>query len=241
VELSGLPVEPSGERWPTDPQGIAEVQHELAGRVAEPWEPALSGLRIGGVWVCFPRGVSGSGSAGDSAWAAAVVMTGRRVLDSFVLTGVAGAPYVAGKLALRVGTLLQECVGGLMSLPDVLLLDATARDHPRRAGLALHLGAVLGLPTIGVTHRPLIAEGSWPPDTRGATTPLYLDNVVVGCWLRTRPGVRPVAVHPGWRVRPAAAIEVILTATDRRHRTPEPLRHARQRARRLRSATARVG
>jgi deoxyribonuclease V len=114
--------------------------------------------------------------------------------------------------------------------PDVLLLDATGRDHPRRAGLAVHLGAVTGLPTVGVTHRPLLAEGDWPHDARGAQAPLSVGNSVVAAWLRTRGGARPVAVHPGWRTTLEDAIEVVQIATAG-HRTPEPLRRARHLAR----------
>jgi Endonuclease V len=101
------------------------------------------------------------------------------------------------------------------------VVNATGRDHPRRAGLAVHLGAVLGLPTVGVTTRPLLAEGGWPPEKRGATTPLRLDREVVGCWVRTRPGARPVAVHAAWRTDASDAVRVVLAAT-RRARTPEP-------------------
>jgi deoxyribonuclease V len=121
-------------------------------------------------------------------------------------------------------------VRALPVAPDVLLVDATGADHPRRAGLALHLGAVTGLPTVGVTHRPLLAQGEWPEDARGAHAPLTLDGDVVGAWLRTRRGARPVAVHPAWRTTLADAIEVVSTAALG-HRTPESLRHARHRAR----------
>jgi deoxyribonuclease V len=115
--------------------------------------------------------------------------------------------------------------------PDVLLLDATGRDHPRRAGLALHLGIVLDLPTIGVTHRPLVAEGHWPDETgAGAASPLLVDGEAVGVWLRTRPRVRPLAVHPGWRTDAEVASEIVLAAVGRA-RTPEPLRAARRLAR----------
>jgi hypothetical protein len=69
-------------------------------------------------------------------------------------------------------------VRALPIVPKVLLVNATGRDHPRRAGLALHLGAVLGLPTVGVTTRPLVAKGPWPVDQRGAT--LWLGGEVVG-------------------------------------------------------------
>ena len=159
------------------------------------------------------------------------------IVDQRIRTGVAGAPYIPGLLALRIGPLMEQATRGLATRPDVLLLDATARDHPRRAGLALHLGAVLGMPTIGVTHRPLIAEGEWPSDRRGATSALRLGDTVVGCWIRTRPGVRPLVVHPGWRVDLDTAVEVVANTSARR-RTPEPLRRARHLARLARTTAS---
>jgi deoxyribonuclease V len=107
------------------------------------------------------------------------------------VAGRAGAPYEPGLLALREGALLEAAVGTLAEPPDVVFVDATGRDHPRRVGLALHLGAVLDLPTVGVTHRPFVAEGAWPPDERGARSPLLLDDELAGYWLRTRPGDEP--------------------------------------------------
>ena len=82
----------------------------------------------------------------------------------------------------------------LRPLPDVVLLDATGRDQPRRAGLAQHLGAALELPGVGVSHRPLLAHGDWPVDEASAAGPLFLHGAVVGFWLRTRAGMRPIAV-----------------------------------------------
>jgi deoxyribonuclease V len=96
------------------------------------------------------------------------------------------------------------------------------------------LGAALDIPTIGVTHRPLIASGEWPEDERGAASPLRIGDSAVGCWLRTQPGVRPLAVHPGWRIDVPTAVDLIMSMTSRR-RTPEPLRRARQLARRARN------
>ena len=130
---------------------------------------------------------------------------------------------------------MDAAVRALSTRPDVLLVDATAHDHPRQAGLALHLGAELGLPTVGITHRPLLAHGAWPDDRRGDTSPLHLDGTVVGCWLRTRTQVRPLVVHPGWRVDLATAVDVVARTTEQ-HRTPEPLRRARQLARSARHA-----
>jgi deoxyribonuclease V len=184
--------------------------------------------------VCFPRGASAPGAASDAAWAAATVLRGRHVLADALRAGAAGAPYAAGLLALREGPLLEDVVRLLDAPADVLLVDATGRDHPRRAGLALHLGAVVNLPTVGVTHRPLQARGPWPAEARGASSPLLLDGERVGAWLRTRAGARPVAVHPGWRTDVEVAVAVVLAAT-RGHRTPEPLRRARRLARNART------
>jgi deoxyribonuclease V len=180
------------------------------------------------VFVCFARGESGPGDSGDPAWAAACIGRGTTAVP-----GHAGARYEPGLLALREGALLEAAVRALPELPDVLLVDATGRDHPRRAGLALQLGAVLELPTVGVTHRPLVAEGEWPADERGARSPLVLGGELVGYWLRTRAGTRPLAVHAAWRTDPDTAADVALSAS--RARTPEPLRRARRRAREARA------
>ena len=107
----------------------------------------------------------------------------------------------------------------------------TGRDHPRRAGLALHLGAASGLPTIGVTHRPLAARGDWPPLQRGASSFLFLNGKCVGRWLCTKSGARPLAIGEGWRLDLDTAQEVVLLASSETARTPRPLRAARQLAR----------
>lgn len=160
-----------------------------------------------------------------------------RLVEQQSLRSVARAPYVPGLMALRLGPLMEEAVRALSCVPEVLLVDATARDHPRRAGLALHLGAELDIPTIGVTHRPLVASGEWPGDDRGAVSPLRIGDSWVGCWLRTQPGVRPLAVHPGWRIDLPTAVDLVMSLTSRR-RTPEPLRRARQLARRSRNVAS---
>ncbi|HLN78835.1 MAG TPA: endonuclease V [Nocardioidaceae bacterium] len=221
--------------WPEDADSLIAYQRQLADATPEPWTPSGAGMRIGGCWVCFPRGLTGPGSAGDAAWAAAVTLAGGRVVEQRVIDGVTGAAYLPGLLALRMGALMEQAVRGLATAPDVLLLDASGRDHPRRAGLAVHLGAVLDLPTVGITHRPLLAEGEWPAERQGATSPLRIGDAVVGCWLRTQAGARPLAVHPGWRVDLPTAVDLVASASARR-RTPEPLRRARQLARRARNA-----
>jgi deoxyribonuclease V len=224
--------------WPSSAGALVAAQVELASAEPEPWRMPAERPAIGACAVCFPRGATGPGAAGDPAWAAATVLRDRRVLADTMVAGEAAAPYAAGLLASREGPLLEAPLRALAVAPDVVLVDATGRDHPRRAGLALHLGAVLGLPTVGVTHRPLLADGDWPEDVRGANAPLVLDGEPVGAWLRTRAGARPLAIHAGWRTDVATAIEVVLTAT-RRHRTPEPLRRARRLARTARADASR--
>ena len=141
----------------------------------------------------------------------------------------AGGPYLPTLLALREGPLLEQAVRALPVAPEVLVVNATGRDHPRRAGLAFHLGAVLGLPTVGVTTRPLVAQGAWPVDQRGATAPRRLGCELVGCWVRTRAGAWPVAVHAAWRTDAQAAVQVVLAATRRAREpgAPAPRPHTR--------------
>ncbi len=222
--------------WPVRPDELVGVQVALGQATPPPWSPPASPPasppRIGGCFVCFARGIAGAGGAGDPAFAAAAVLRDRRVLARAVVRGAAGAPYLPALLALREGRLLEAAVRALdeASPPEVLLVNASGRDHPRRAGLALHLGAVLGVPTVGVTDRPLVAEGDWPGPTAGATAPLRLHGELVGYWLRARRGSKPVAVHAAWRTDPDTAVEVVRGAI-RRARTPEPLRRARTAAR----------
>lgn len=220
--------------WPTTAEELIREQEELARSAAPPWVPAGE-LAIGGCFLCFARGRQGPGAIGDPGWAGAAVVCADRPEASAVVTGTAGAPYEAGLLALREGPLLEAAVRRLERRPDVLLADATGRDHPRRAGLALQLGAILDLPTVGVTHRRLLAEGEWPQDEPGARSPLRLGDELVGYWLRTRAGTRPLAVHAAWRTDPELAVEVVLASMST-ERTPAPLREARRLAR-----TARAG
>ena len=220
--------------WPTDADSLITYQQQLASSAPQHVSVDSRSMITGGCWVCFPRGLAGPGTDHDPAWCAAVIMVAGRVIEQQLVNGTTTAPYVPGLMALRIGPLMEQTVRALSGRPDVLLVDATARDHPRGAGLALHLGAELGIATIGVTHRPLVASGEWPGDQRGASSPLQIGESVVGCWLRTQPGVRPLAVHPGWRIDLTTAVEVVSFLT-RRRRTPEPLRRARQLARRTRT------
>jgi deoxyribonuclease V len=220
--------------WPATAEELIQAQEELARGQPRPWQPAAE-LAVSGCFVCFVRGKTGPGTPGDPAWAAAALIRGRRLVASAVVGGEAGAAYERGLLALREGPLLEAAVRRLGERPGVLLVNATGRDHPRRAGLALHLGALLDVPTVGITHRLLLAKGEWPADERGASSPFRLEGETVGYWLRTRRGTRPLAAHAAWRTDAEAAVAVV-AALAGRTRTPEPLRQARRLARAARSS-----
>jgi deoxyribonuclease V len=95
------------------------------------------------------------------------------------------------------------------------------------------------VPTVGVTHRLLCADGAWPADEISASSPFTLDDSIVGFWVRSRRGTRPLAVHAAWRTSPEVARQVFQRSLAQA-RTPEPLRRARQLARLARSRAGRV-
>lgn len=194
------------------------MQAELAAAHVEPWRYS-EGASIGGVFITFS---AADRSGRERLWAAASWAEA----DALV-RGETDAPYEAGYLALREGAWLERAVRALPSMPDVLLVNASGRDHARGAGLALHLGAVLGMPTVGVTDRPLLAE----VDSRAR---LVRGGEVVGVLVETRRGSRPVCAHAAWRTSVEVAREVV-QAASRRARTPEPLRRARHLARSVRA------
>ena len=163
------------------------------------------------------------------------------VVDQAVVPAAVGAAYAPGLLALREGPVLAAAVAALTRRPDVLLADASGADHPRRAGLAVHLGWALGLPTVGVTRRPLRAvadpasTGGGPAaPARGSWAPLLLDGDVVAALVCTRTGARPVVAHAGWRTDVETAVAVALAASTEGARAPVPLQEARRVAREAR-------
>ncbi len=138
-------------------------------------------------------------------------------------------PYVPGLLGFREVPCLLEAFGRLSLRPDAVLVDGQGRAHPRRFGVACHLGVELDLPAVGVAKSRLVGEHREPGARRGSRTRLVHEGEVIGAVLRTRAGVRPLFVSVGHRVDLEGAVRLVL-ATAKGFRLPEPIRAAHRAA-----------
>lgn len=134
-------------------------------------------------------------------------------------------PYVPGYLAFREVPAVSDALERLETVPDVILVDGQGMAHPRRFGLACHLGLTAGVPTIGCAKSRLIGRFEGLGNERGGSAPLVDRGQVVGAAVRTRTGVSPVYVSVGHRVSLKAAVGFALTCCGR-YRVPEPTRLA---------------
>jgi deoxyribonuclease V len=178
-----------------------------------------------------PRTVAGLDVAyavdGDQLAAAVTVLDARTlaVVDSAVTTGRAAFDYVPGLFAFRELPALLAALGRLTTDPDLLVCDGHGLAHPRRFGLACHLGVLTDRPAIGVGKTPLVGSGEPPAAHRGAWTPLRDGTETVGRVLRTQDGVKPVFVSVGHRMDLDNACAQVL-ALSPRYRLPETTRQA---------------
>ena len=145
--------------------------------------------------------------------------------ESAVVYGEIRFPYVPGLLGFREVPILLEALGKLENQPDVLVCDGYGIAHPRRFGLACHMGVVTGLPTFGVAKTPFVAKHDEPGNRRGDWSPLREGGTVLGRVLRTQTNVRPVFVSVGHRISLDEATELTLRLSQR-CRIPEPIRSA---------------
>jgi len=134
-------------------------------------------------------------------------------------------PYVPGLLSFREIPAVLDAFAQLCILPDLLLCDGQGYAHPRRFGLACHLGLLAGLPSIGVAKSRLIGEHGALGEEKGARTWLRHEGEIIGALLRTRRNVRPVYVSIGHRVDLESALRFVLGCTTR-YRLPETTRQA---------------
>ena len=169
-------------------------------------------------------GADAAYSTEDVAYAAVVVMSfpGAGFIEASCSVRPAGFPYIPGLFALREGPPIADSVRSLPVLPDVLIVHGHGYAHPRRAGLACHLGIVLDIPVIGVAGNLLIGDSDEPGHDRGSTEPIVDDGEVVGMAVRTKRNAKPVYVSAGHYVDLGQAVEIVL-ATATLHRFPEPL------------------
>ncbi|GAB4228115.1 MAG: deoxyribonuclease V [Chlamydiales bacterium] len=134
-------------------------------------------------------------------------------------------PYIPGYLSFREAPVIIQTFNQLKLKPDVLICDGQGIAHPRRLGLACHLGILLDIPTIGCAKNRLIGEYSEPDNFQWAQSPLLEQNEQVGVVLRTKDNVKPLFISPGHKTDCATSVEVI-KASIRKYRNPEPIRYA---------------
>jgi deoxyribonuclease V len=205
--------------WPrTEEEALAE-QDRLRARVVTEPGPA-SPATVAGLDVAYD-------DSGDRLGAAVVVLdaTDLSVRDTAVIKGRPAFPYVPGLFAFREVPALMAALEKLTVRPDVLICDGHGLAHPRRFGLASHLGVLTDLPSFGVGKTRLIGE--WEPvgEARGSRSALVDDGETIGAVLRTQDGVKPVFVSAGHRIDLDGACALTLRLA-RRFRLPETTRAA---------------
>lgn len=205
--------------WDGDVAAARRLQTALAAKVRlEDDFPPLR--RVAGVDVGFEEG-------GAITRAAAVL------IDSHTLAPIAEVvarqptrmPYIPGLLSFRELPTLLQALSQLPETPDLIFVDGHGVAHPRRLGIAAHLGVVTGMPTIGVAKSILVGTHGEVGPHRGDRQPLTYRGEVIGCVLRSKDRIRPLIVSPGHRVGMASAPELVL-AHATRYRLPEPTRLA---------------
>ena len=205
------------------PSEARAVQCELRRKVRN--DDAITRLRnVAGLDVGMDR-------ASGMARAAAVVLSypALELIEEAVVLQPLRFPYVPGLLSFREIPPLLAVLEELATEPDLLMCDGHGLAHPRRFGLACHLGVITNLPTIGVAKSKLIGEYRMPAEKRGSRSALMHRGERIGTVLRTRDGVKPVFVSIGHCVSLKQAERITLTCA-KRYRIPQPTRLADARA-----------
>jgi deoxyribonuclease V len=206
-------------RWDIPPAEAIALQRELASEVI------TSG---NGGDVHFVAGADISVPRGSRAGRAAIVVLSYPELELVeVKTGEAelGFPYIPGLLSFREAPLIIELFEKLSHKPDLLLVDGQGIAHPRRLGIASHLGLWLDVPTIGCAKSRLCGEHGEVGSEAGTAVDLKDNEGVIGMVLRTRDGSKPIYISPGHKIGMGEAVAWTLRCT-RGYRLPEPTRLA---------------
>jgi deoxyribonuclease V len=205
--------------WPTTIEDALAVQERLRSRVdvtddCPELPPTVTGLDV-------------AYGTGDEIAAAVVTLetAGLTVVEERTHRAKAVFPYEPGLFAFRELPPLLAALDQLDHQPDVLVCDGHGLAHPRRFGLACHLGVLTGLPAFGVGKTRFVGTHASPEASRGSSAPLVDAGEEVGAVLRTQDGVKPVYVSAGHRIDLAHACRLTLALTPR-YRLPETTRQA---------------
>lgn len=207
--------------WDLSPTEARRLQSELAARIDV--TPAIEKPR----WVA---GADVSMMRGDPRLYAAVVLLDfetMQVVESVNAAGPADFPYVPGLLSFREAPALLDAFAKLRGTPDVVICDGQGIAHPRRLGIASHLGLWLGVPTIGCAKSRLCGQAVEPGPARGDRSDLIDRGQVVGTVLRSRNRVSPLFISPGHLCNLDSAVQIVLDC-GRGRRLPEPSRRAHE-------------
>jgi deoxyribonuclease V len=203
--------------WDLPPREAKALQSRLAAR-------AIRQSRFGTVTT-----VAGADSycRGNEVCAAVVVLgyPSLQFVDQAVAIQPVRYPYVPGLLSFREGPAIMAAMAGLRSLPDLVIFDGHGVAHPRRFGIASHIGLLTAVPTIGCAKTRLLGQYREPQHERGSLSALVDGPETIGAVLRTRTGVKPVFVSTGHRVDLKDAVRFVLD-TCRGFRLPEVIRRA---------------
>lgn len=205
--------------WPQTTADAVALQHALRPRVIR--EDRLDRVR-------YVAGLDVGLEAGKTRMRAAVAVLDFPTLalrEQALARRPVAFPYIPGLLSFREVPVLLDALEKLTIAPDLLLCDGQGLAHPRRFGIACHLGVLTDLPTIGVAKSLLVGYYEDLPDERGAWRPLMHQEEVVGAALRTRCGVSPVYVSIGHRVCLETALDYVMRCCTK-YRLPETTRQA---------------
>jgi deoxyribonuclease V len=205
--------------WDLRPEAAMALQTKLACRVI-----GQSRLRPEGVMTV--AGVD-TGYRDGIAHAAVVVVNLKdlKTVEKAVAARAVTYPYIPGLLSFREGPVILEALEKLEKPPDLLMIDGQGIAHPRRCGIASHIGVLQDIPTIGCAKTRLVGDYEEPQRTRVSTSLLKDGKETIGAAVRTRTGVKPVYVSIGHLINLADSIRVVLQSC-RGYRLPEPLRRA---------------
>jgi deoxyribonuclease V len=207
------------QRWDVSPREAVAIQNALRDQVIRTDQLGVVG-HVAGVDVGFEQHNTITRAA-----VAVLDFPGLGLLDHGIHRQPTTFPYVPGLLSFREVPAILRALDTMETKPDLILVDGQGIAHPRRIGIASHLGLACGLPTIGVAKTRLIGTHDDIPDVKGAWRPLMDRDETIGAVLRTRAGVKPLYISIGHRVSLPTAIEYVMACVTR-YRLPETTRWA---------------